>query len=251
MIVCPKCKSENMLGAIFCRGCGQKLNIDDLRPEDIAAAANKNAPKKSGPLRTIISTLVLLVVLGILGAIFMPPEYQVQGELPEDQYNQARARLTRMLARDVRAGQREVFTLAEVNHLTKGMLDLTEEKLGTRAERIAKGEITVDGFMVPYDLTIELLGDNRARLILLSKLYDKLPVHTVIVGQATASSDTGLWFTPETMHAGRLPVMGAMFQEAVLKRYLALIEQNQPFQEVIRPGIHNISSTSSELTISR
>ena len=39
MIKCPKCEADNQIGAIFCRGCGEKLELDEIKPETVMEAA--------------------------------------------------------------------------------------------------------------------------------------------------------------------------------------------------------------------
>lgn len=249
MIVCPKCKTENMLGAIFCRGCGEKLNIDELRPEDIARAIQSKTKKGTSILRNLIAFILLVAVLGTLAAIFIPPAYTPMDELPEADFMAARTRMTTLLR--AKPGEQYRFTAAEVNHLAKHTVDLTREGIEKRAEAIAKGELKVEGFSVPYDLNVELLGENRVRLVLLSKLYDKVPLHTVVEGVVSGSPDGGLWFVPDTFFAGRLPVYGQIFQDAVLQRFLALIEQNQKFQDDLRPKIGGVTVSATEATLQR
>ena len=33
LVKCANCGHDNQLGAIFCRNCGDKLNIEEMRPE--------------------------------------------------------------------------------------------------------------------------------------------------------------------------------------------------------------------------
>lgn len=34
-IICPNCKSENLLGAVFCRACGHKIVAETMQPGDV------------------------------------------------------------------------------------------------------------------------------------------------------------------------------------------------------------------------
>ncbi|MBR4076395.1 MAG: zinc ribbon domain-containing protein, partial [Lentisphaeria bacterium] len=41
LMKCSKCGYENQLNAIFCRGCGEKLNPAEVSPEALAQEAEK------------------------------------------------------------------------------------------------------------------------------------------------------------------------------------------------------------------
>lgn len=66
MIKCPKCGTDNLLTAIFCRGCGDKLDFDALKPEDFENTES-NAKQKQSELANRIAAYVLIA----LGTIFL------------------------------------------------------------------------------------------------------------------------------------------------------------------------------------
>lgn len=85
LIKCTKCGYENELGAIFCRGCGEKIDTSALDPRangqlpDAVANAGKN--KKKSKLGTVIFLIILLLLGGLVYLLLSTdgiPAYQEQ-----------------------------------------------------------------------------------------------------------------------------------------------------------------------------
>ena len=73
MIKCQKCGFENHMGSIFCRECGEKLDMDAIDPnklqKDVAKEKNIKLAKKR--IKEAVSTgFGLLVVAAFLGVVF-------------------------------------------------------------------------------------------------------------------------------------------------------------------------------------
>ena len=64
MLRCPKCGTDNMLTAIFCRGCGERLNLDEIRPDDFANIGQK---KQDTTMQNIIGGSII----GAVALIFL------------------------------------------------------------------------------------------------------------------------------------------------------------------------------------
>jgi hypothetical protein len=64
MLICPKCNHDNELGRIFCHQCGQKLDINQIKPP---SRGGKSLRKKSEfSAGKAISWILRLAVLGAL-----------------------------------------------------------------------------------------------------------------------------------------------------------------------------------------
>ena len=89
MIKCAKCGFENQMGAIFCRQCGEKINMDEISPESIEQGKKKDKAKQAAAkaIRWTVRILVLLVILGVAAAAFAPwdlPVYVAPNENSAD-----------------------------------------------------------------------------------------------------------------------------------------------------------------------
>lgn len=73
MIKCQKCGFENQMGSIFCRECGEKLNMDAIDPNKLQKDVNKEKNIKLAKKRiksAISSGIAILVVLAFIGVVF-------------------------------------------------------------------------------------------------------------------------------------------------------------------------------------
>ena len=59
-----------MISAIFCRGCGEKLNLDELKPEDFLKTDTK---KNKGDLANKVVGIVLIVLTALLLVALLCP----------------------------------------------------------------------------------------------------------------------------------------------------------------------------------
>lgn len=65
---CPKCGTDNLLTAIFCRGCGDKLDLDAMKPEVIIADKKQGMNKQQ-----VIGTSVFFGIIIIIGLMIICP----------------------------------------------------------------------------------------------------------------------------------------------------------------------------------
>jgi len=73
MIKCQKCGFENQMGSIFCRECGEKLNMDAIDPNKLQKDVDKEKliKKTKKRIKSLISTVIgLLILAAFLGVIF-------------------------------------------------------------------------------------------------------------------------------------------------------------------------------------
>ncbi len=69
-IKCSKCGNENPLGDLFCRQCGNELDMNTLDPGEVKVV------KKHKGCKTLFELIFLLIVFaffGVLGALFLAP----------------------------------------------------------------------------------------------------------------------------------------------------------------------------------
>jgi len=69
MIKCPECSHENQLGAIFCRNCGAKLDIERIRP---VVNDNRLRGGVAALIQRIVFAIILLALVGVLVGLFLP-----------------------------------------------------------------------------------------------------------------------------------------------------------------------------------
>ena len=102
MIKCQKCGFENQMGSIFCRECGEKLNMDAIDPNKLQKDVEKEKRKKKKKKRikgAISGGISILVVVAFIFLVFpdlfpfgkmrQPEEPAVNDAAANQKYNAA------------------------------------------------------------------------------------------------------------------------------------------------------------------
>lgn len=76
VVVCQKCRCSNQFGTLFCRNCGEKLKIVDQNHPDFSTG---KAVKKI--IIRIINLSIILSLIGLVGALFIPFGLPVEKEI--------------------------------------------------------------------------------------------------------------------------------------------------------------------------
>ncbi len=225
MLVCPECETENRIGAIFCRECGEKLDVSDMRP-----------PKKSeqggrGGIRKLFRWLVGLAILGgiVYGAVamFTPQEPAV------DSVSSRRGNELMNDFHDIVDGRgRGSYTLnsAEATFLLNEILGLDDMAADVGG-----------AVMVPQRIEVELRSNNEIKTVIRHRLFDQLDSDAIMIGKVEATGN-GVKFVPHTYKFGDLPMVW-YFEELVMGRF------SQQFFD--RPDLDKANQRVQSLTIER
>ncbi|MFZ2653895.1 MAG: zinc ribbon domain-containing protein, partial [Victivallales bacterium] len=96
LIKCNSCGHDNQLGAIFCRGCGDKLDVETMRPKVMEAKASSTGV--GGLIRNLIGFLIFLGLAGVIVMMFYPQDLSVYPALGgEEAIKTAKAKYDAML----------------------------------------------------------------------------------------------------------------------------------------------------------
>ncbi len=184
IIKCNECGHDNQLGAIFCRSCGSKLDVETIRPK----VENKVSVNTFGIIRRVVTGIILLVLIYIIAAMFFP-ESTKSNLLTEDQQIKATEKFNAMLGKmKGRYGESSyVFTPDEVTYLYNNkMTEDTEADTGSYA--IENMYFTID-------------ARNFIHIMMQSKLGGKVPVTFAIKGRMI---DDSVQFTVINSKMGHL-----------------------------------------------
>jgi len=123
MIKCEECGNDNPLGSIFCRQCGAKLDIENIKP-DLEPKSKMNIISL---VRNIIGGIVLLVIVWIIGSMVIP-QSPVNHILDEEGQKKADEKLEFLLAKiKGKFGENKyTFTPDEVTYLYNTKLTASE-----------------------------------------------------------------------------------------------------------------------------
>jgi len=117
MIKCQKCGFENQLGAIFCRQCGGKLDLEELRPD-------VKDKKKQGCFKfgcKIFVIMFLLSISALVFVLFFPMSYTEYAPMAEKEKTEFDKKMKNVKA--TLEGKNKMrfysFTPAEMSELLK------------------------------------------------------------------------------------------------------------------------------------
>lgn len=249
MIKCPKCQADNMIGAIFCRGCGAKLEIEDLKPDTIRASGQPKGMNVRKIVRNVVTLVVFVVVLGTLALIFLPPSLQAPPAYSDNVYNSAKDKLGKLVGGSI---PQATFNSEEINTLARGIFGLSPAGFVDRQKAIAEGKITDNSALTCADIVINF-ESGRAKVYLKCLFFGQLPVYTTVEGSVGAG-ESGLTFTPDTYAFGMLPMPVSFFQETILDRFRALTNGNttyEKFRDNVCKKLQKVEiKSASEVTVS-
>jgi len=186
MIICPKCHTENLLTAVFCRNCGEKLDLDKLKPEEI----NNGKKKKGNHLATQLVYIILsLFILALIGGSFIP----VSGKLTDTNPDKETER---------------TYKKFESSKRYRGGVDITftEEQASVIVNKFVADYKNEETKLKPSNATIRFMDNSYVKIILTSKI-SFLKFTTTVKAAATADPKSpGLHLNPVSARFGYIPI---------------------------------------------
>jgi len=182
MLNCPKCGTDNLLTAVFCRGCGEKLDLNAIKPETILAA--DKTKKKGNDTANMVVGIVLAVAIVVVAVGCLFP---VGGRLPGSD-NQAA----------ITQGEKLLKSL-------KTPLTFTDEEASAFINSKLEKFTGDAGVPTPQYITVHFQEDQTVKLILSAKLTI-LPLHFTVISKPTVPSRGSLNLETVSAKIGLLPL---------------------------------------------
>ena len=247
MIKCPQCGEDNQVGSIFCRGCGDKLDLDKLRPGDLKKGGEKTPVKTSVVIIRNFIILIFLMAIGITTVMmFMKPKIPTHTELNAEQTKTALKKFRKF--RKGPPASEHVFDSNEFQMLTTLVLKLTEEeKIKAHEQRIATDS---PPYVVPDAFYVEFLPPDEIKFVLHSRIFSKVNFYTTMIGTPRGSKN-GILFNVSRIMVGKLPFSIPLVNEPLMEIYRALIRSNTNFNKEIKPIVKEIKLEIDQITLKK
>ncbi|WDE98248.1 zinc ribbon domain-containing protein [Lentisphaera profundi] len=163
-IQCDKCGNQNPLGAIFCRTCGEKLEMKELNPK-VSNSATKSK-MSSFVLRQLISLIVFILIALIgVGAFLKQDVPSYEDELKKDVVVKKQKYLFNRLNKVSKYMRLKKLSLTEAEAAAVVNYDLK-----SRWESDEGKAAAVDAIVVPQEFYVKILDSERLKFILRVKL---------------------------------------------------------------------------------
>ena len=187
MLRCPKCGTDNMLTAIFCRGCGEKIDLNQVKPESFNEIGTK---KDSTTMQNIIGGIIIgVLVIGFLVGVLFPCFGKIS---TTDESRQA--------------------AVAKYEAMTKGSsATFSDEEISAFVTAKLLEEGVTDGNMIPTGATVHVLPDKRVKILATGKYYN-MPVTITVVGTVNLN-DRKISVSGEKCSIGLFPIPQSMEQD--------------------------------------
>ncbi|MBT3374922.1 MAG: zinc ribbon domain-containing protein [Lentisphaerae bacterium] len=212
MINCPKCGAENMIGAIFCRTCSSKLDLDELRPEDFEEKEETLAKKAGAVAQRILVVLISVLVVGVLVLMMLPVSGLVDvSGVDQRGVSKSVSRFRRMHTNKLTSKYRSLtFEDADLTALANFVFGLRPGADPVASLAPEAGSYSGQGSLTPEFLSVEMLDGGKTRLILRALLFGKLPVYCTLLGRLEVVSGGGVTFTSYSAKFGKMPLPGSL-----------------------------------------
>ncbi len=253
MINCPKCNTDNQIGAIFCRGCGERLDLDEVRPEAVQEAARAHEGKEVNYfaiIKNIVVLVILIILVIFLLGLFMAPSMRAVDELSEKQKTRARSMYKRW-----NQGQFEAlsYNTAELNYMATDLFDLTDEELRVaKKERLETGETGLSAIRVHIEVLKPGKDDNRVKIVVKQQhtKWSWYRMYIMIVVHIEASKK-GVRLTVKKSSMGKIPTQWLPFaHDIVIERFKRTIEGKAPINK-LQKRIRRIEVREDKVTVGR
>jgi len=245
MLKCPKCGTDNLLNAIFCRGCGEKLDLSELRPETFLEKKLTKSQKIMKVVNQVLSAVIALLLITLIVGLFFPVKH-LTGNSPSEEavknfeeaqnFGVTAARRGRRPARDKDAeqpgGKSFTFSSQDATALLNKSLHLP----------VTGG----DNKLTSENLSVSFAGDGSATLILTCKLLGKVPMHSTVIVKPSVSNGA-LAMNVQKTKVGFVPVPAQLSQK-VTQKFITLSSGSTALDK-IKSKLSAVAISAGSLTI--
>ncbi len=240
MMQCPQCGTANRLGAIFCRSCGVKLEVDSVTKdtfEQVTGIVPKDKTDAKKRVKSIILNLVRLAFLGLLVfGVYLALQLP-EVEEPETtsalaaQFKQTQTKLGTAVA------QERGFTVTTTEGAINSYL----------ADRVAATENKGKTFQL-LDTWVLFDDDGGVDWVIDAKLFGRR-LRFQYKGELVVEDD-GVVFKPKGLFAARLgalPYPSPLLKRTVSKLWKSIREKK--VNDKILNAISNVEIDGDQITV--
>ena len=226
MIRCDNCQTDNRIGAVFCKSCGERLNLDNAEAQiQESHRRERRSPKRIlGILRKLVGLALLAAVVLVMIGIFRSVPMAFDEHVSVEALKNGHRKLKLMQSAQPRSGNdpQLTFTEEEVTGLINQLANLREEE--------GEEEIEDPGFALsPQIISVEFLPSGFVRLILKSVSFKGVKIYNTLVGRLV-SEDGNVRFDIQSARVGKVTMIGPLV-DVVTDRFKANVDNWEPVEK--------------------
>lgn len=150
-----------MMNAIFCRQCGDKLDLDSLKLEDqLGLDEDNKASKASQRANQIVGAVLAFVIVVLIAALLIPPTGRLDTSTAPSEVATGKLKELKSPAADGKV---------EINE--QDLTDLLNKAYGLPKEG-------GDDFLLPAGVSVCAREDGTIKVVMKTMFYGFLPLHT-------------------------------------------------------------------------
>lgn len=200
MINCPKCGADNMIGAIFCRTCGEKLNLNELSPEIFDAPPVPAGVKIARMAQRIVILVIVLGIVAFLAGLFWPATLVTTGALDQNALGVAQRKYQALQAPTNRTPNQIPFSADEATAIVNQTLGLPSAGTGNKKPQI---------------LSTEFLASGNCKFTLKTLVFGQVPMYTTLIARPSVPSPGTVQFQVLKATIGKLPLVGGLRNQGI------------------------------------
>jgi ribosomal protein L40E len=210
MMKCQNCGHENQLGAIFCRGCGGKLDTEQLRPK---VEQSKSEVNVGAIVSKIISFVIFLAIAGLIAMLVYPDNLSEYPNLSgENAIKTVKVKCEAILKKAEQGFGSDSYTLTpqEATYFYNEILAKPAPASDKAPAAAAATQTVPDASIEKIVFNIDSVG--FVHIILKTKLFGSMPATfemkgTVVNAEKKEEGKPSITFNATDFKMGHMPVM--------------------------------------------
>lgn len=246
MIKCPKCETDNLLNAIFCRGCGEKLDLSELKPDTFLEKKMTKSQKIMKVVNQVLSAIIALLLITLIVGIFFPVEH-LTGNTPSEEavknFEEAQ-NFGEQAGR--RRGRRPPRDKEDNAPSSKSFTFNSQDSTALLNQSLHLPITGGDNKLTSENLSVSFAGDGCATLVLTCKLMGKVPMHNTVVVKPTVNNGA-LAMNVQKTKIGFVPVPPQL-NERITQKFINLSSASTALDK-IKSKLSEVKISEGSLTI--
>lgn len=210
LVKCHICGNENQMGSIFCRSCGEKLDMNKVAPENFKEKKKLNI---MGWVRNALGVLLAIVVISVLAAILIPVGHTSYAEPSEEVKNAVKEKVD-----DIKGIISGETVVVRSNKFEFSAQELTTYVNSTIGDMPDTGAYAIQKVHIEEE-------NNEITIYLYTKLAKAVSVVFTLSGEISMENGEAA-FDVKSAKMGHNPMFGEFLKGQVSSKYLSLLSDD-------------------------